>query len=293
MKVVELFNRIGRRGRGGDFTGFSLNEQGDVATAANEAIQQTYNLLPSYYKEITEGFVLPAPQPLTLAVTQFSDQLSSDVFTTSQIGASVVLNGDPAWNQVIATNRLTRPYMGQTGTVGGTVYGDSWYSLRYPFDRVIGNPRLANQQTAMYWGGDLRRITDNNRLWNWLQTIGQPVSWWTQMLGNSQGNEPLMVIRFTPAPSIAYSLSIKTAYCPKRLTPADYLNSSTIVVPDQFLETVLLPLAYRALMGTPVWESRKDEAMVLAAAERAEMHARNQPGQNATPNNYAFTPTGF
>lgn len=295
MTTVQLFHRIGRRARGGDFTKLSMTEQTDIAEAANTAIQELYNAAPSYFKEITEGFLLPAPQAITLAVVQYSNALSSSVFTDAQIGRSVQLDGDPAWNQIVSPDTLLNPYMGETGTVNGTIYGDAVWSTRYPFDRIIGNPTFAKPVGPFGAGaGQMARVNSGGIGSWWLQqNIGIPAAWWVQMLGNSQGNEPLLVLRFAPAPSIAYSINVRMAYWAKRLTLSDYNAASTITVPDQFLESALVPLALRAFMSSPTWQIRGDENRIEARAQDALLFCRNQYGQPAVPNNRVATPFGY
>jgi len=294
MTTVQLLSRIARRGRTGDFTRLSIAEKVDLIQAANTGLNQVYGALPTYFKTLPEGFLLPAPQAITLAVTQYSNQLSSDVFTTTQFGRTVVLDGDPAWNMIIGTDRLLNPYMGETGTVNGTIYGDAVYSERYPFDRIVGNPRFANQQAGFLFGEGEIVPAFGGTLWPFEQNIGRPAIWWTQPLGNSQGNEPLLVLRFAPAPSQAYSVTVPIAYWAKRLTLNDYTTASTIPVPDQFLETALLPLAVRALMDTPIWVSRskEDDVRVEEGATAALVFLRAQPAQQS-PSNKIFCPIGF
>ncbi len=296
MTTVQLFHRIGRRARGGDFTKLSMSEQTDIAEAANAALQELYNAVPAYFKEITEGFLLPAPQAITLAVVQYSNALSSSVFTDAQIGRSVQLEGDPAWNQIVSPDTLLNPYMGPTGTVNGTIFGDAVWSTRYPFDRIIGNPTFAKQIGPLGSGaGQMAHTPNANQSANWFlqQASGIPVAWWTQMLGNSQVNEPLLVLRFAPAPSIAYSINVRMSYWPKRLTLLDYNSAAVITVPDQFLESALIPLALRAFMSSPTWQIRGDEVQINNRADSALIFCRNQYGSPAVPNNRVATPFGF
>jgi hypothetical protein len=136
--------------------------------------------------------------------------------------------------------------------------------------------------------------TGNGARGLWLQNqVGRPMAWWVMMLGNSQGNEPLLVMRFSPAPDIAYAINVRMGYWPKRLTMADYDSATTIPVPDQFIETALIPMGLDALMSSQIWESRKDEAMIAQKAELAEEFLRRQPGQVAAPSNRCFTPIGY
>lgn len=293
MTTIEYLHRIGRHARGGDFTKLSMSEQSDLINAANTALQQSYNLLPAYYKEMTEGFYLPGPQTITVNVTQYSNVVTAATFTDEQIGRSVIIDGDSQWNQVIATDRLMNPYMGPTGTAGAQLYGDAWYSTRFPFDRVIGNPVFTNPSLGILQWNTMSNSGGPVAPWLFQNQVGQPVTWWAQMLGNSEGNEPLMVLRFCPAPNQNYSMRIRTSYWPKRITLANVNQASTLVCPDQFLETVFVPLGLRALMSTPAWEQRNDDNVIIDAADRAEAFAKLQPGQNAAPNNRVGTPRGY
>lgn len=291
MTTVQLFQRIGRRARGGDFTKLALTEQGDVIEAANTALQAVYNALPAYFKELTEGFLLPAPITTTLTVDNGSQTLSSDVFTPEQFGRSILIDGDATWNQILGTNRILNPYLGTTGEKSVVIYGDAVYSERYPFDRIIGNPRLANQSRTPLIP-TLGRSNDNGA-WLYQQSLGLPRVWWTQVMGNSQGNEPLLVLRFAPAPSEACAVNIRMSFWPKRLTLSDVANAEPIVVPDQFIETSLLPLALEALMSTPIWESKNDEQLIMKRAAEGLAFAAGQPGQVAAPSNRSYTPVGY
>lgn len=293
IKLVELCNRVGRRGRGGDFTQLSLSEMGDVFTAINAALQRLYNALPTYFKEQTQGFVLPAPLAITnVGVTQYAKTITGHAFTAAQFGQSVQLDGDSQWNQIIGTAELLNPYMGATGTVNGTVYGNALYSETYPFDRVIGNPCYANQnQTPLFQ----QQMVPGSASAAWLfnQAVGWPQTWWPQVFGNSQGKKPIMVLRFAPAASQATAISVRMGFWPKRVTLADYDANVELTVPDQFIEPALVPMCLEEFMISPAWIVRGDERMVADRGQRGEMFAKNQLGQIGSPCNQVFTPVGF
>lgn len=294
ITTVQLFHRLARRARGGDYTKLSMTEQGDLAEAANTALQTLYGLLPTVYKERVNALLLPAPLTISVAVTAQSNVVADATFNSTQLGRSVVLDGDPNCNQVLATNRLLNPYMGTSGTVSGTVYGDAAYSAEYPFDRVIGNPRLPSQGNAMPLYQFLVPINQTfNWGWGFQPTTGYPQYWGTQALGYSQGEEPVQVIRVTPAPSAAMVIDVRMSYWPKRLTLANYDENSRVPVPDQFIETALIPLGLRALMSSPIWVPTKTDATIEQRAVEAEQFIRNQPGQIGTTSNMSFTPVGF
>jgi hypothetical protein len=291
MTIIQLYHRISRHARTGDFTKLSMTEQGDVAEAANAALQRMYNALPLYFKELTMGVLFPVPRTVTLGVTQYSTVLTAAAFTTAEIGRSVVIPGDAAWNQVIDTDTLLNPYLGPTGTVSATVYGDAAYSTVYPLDRISGNPRFSQSNQVPLMRSELSR---GMSALLFSQTIGAPQVWWTQTFGTSQGKSPVVCLRVAPAPDQAYVFDVKLAFWPKRFTVDDITNAITIPVPDQFIDSALIPMALRALMLTPVWDAgRKDEDRIDAAGKEGELFLRQQPGQIGAPDNRIFTPIGF
>lgn len=292
MTVAQLFHRLGRRARGGDFTKLSLTEKTDILEAANAGLQRLYNLLPVYFQEVTQGFVLPGPMSITTRVVTHSKYVSNDTFTRDQIGRTVNLDGDQGWNQIVGPNELLNPYMGESGIVNGTVYGNAIFSEEFPLERIIGNPQLANQNYAPI--NPVQMIRGYGQAaWLYQQQIGLPSTWWVQTFGNSQGHEPFVILRFAPAPNQAYAFNIRMAYWPKRLTLEDYQNAARVVVPQQFLEVGLIPLCLRELLSTPVWNSTPNDKDVIQRAMDAENYLRNQPAQVGAPNNRAYTPIGF
>lgn len=295
ITVVNLCNRIGRRGRGGDFTKLSLNGQQDIIEAANAALQRLYNALPTYFKEQTQGFVLPAPLAISgVGVTQFGKTVTGITFTSAQFGQTVVLDGDPGWNQIIGEQELLNPYMGSTGTVGGTIYGNAIHSDTYPLDRIIGNPQFANQNLLPLTPLTMQSATNYGvPSWLWYQTIGIPSTWWPQVFGNSQGNKPIMVLRFAPAPQQAWAINVRMGFWPKRITLADYDNNSELPVPDQFVEPALIPMCLEEFQVSPEWQPANDGALITARGQAGEKFARNQLGQIGSPSNQVLTPWGF
>lgn len=295
ITTVEFCNRIGRRARGGDFTKLSMNEQGDIMEAGTAALQRLYNALPTYFKEQTQGFVLPAPLAITgVGVTQFGKTVTGYTFTEAQFGMTVVLDGDPGWNQIIGTDELLNPYMGSTGSVAGTIYGNAIHSDTFPLDRIIGNPQFANQNLFPVSSFTIATANGYGQSpWLWYQQVGLPNVWWTQVFGNSQGKKPIMVLKFAPAPDQAYAVNVRMGFWPRRLTLTDYDDNTDLPVPDQFIEKALIPMALQEFMSSPAWLGKNDEAAVAARGDAGERFAKLQLGQIGSPANRVGTPPGF
>lgn len=298
ITTVDFIERIARRSRDGDFTKLSLVEQKDVIEAANAALPTVYDALPEYFREQTQGFALPAPSTIAgVGVTQFSKIVTGANFAGTQFGQSVVLAGDPAWNQIAGPNLLQNPYMGPTAaSIGATIYGDAFFTDLFPLDRIIGDPQFADLSMGPLFRSSLQRNNgDGGDLgwWLWQKTIGLPQRWWTQVYGNAQGNVPLVAMRFSPAPDQAYSMKVRIGLWPKRLTFADYQAATMLPCPDQFIEKALIPLARKAFMSSPAYKKVGDEELLLQLAAEGEEFLKNQPAQIGVPSNNVGTPKGF
>lgn len=299
ITVPQLFHRMGRRTRTGDYTKLSMSEQTDLCEAATSALQRLYNALPTYFKEQSQGFVLPGPLAITgVGVTQYSKTITGYSFTSAQFGQTVVLDGDAGWNQIIGTDELLNPYMGSTGTANGTIYGNAIHSDTYPLDRIIGNPQFANQnQGPIFFGGIGIGIGNMNTQmpasWLFAQAVGVPQMCWPQVFGNSQGERPIMVLRFAPAPTSAIAINVRMGFWPKRLTLADYEAATMLCVPDQFIEPSLIKMCVQELMGMPLWVTSERDDRIYQAGIDGEAYAKNQAGQIMTPANRVGTPVGW
>lgn len=298
ITVVQLLHRIARRSRDGDFSKLSLTEQGDVMEAAQIAMTTVYDALPIYFKELTEGFVLPGPLAITgVGVTNFGKVVTGANWTAQQFGCSVQLAGDSAWNQIVGPNLLQNPYMGPAGSVAGTVYGDSIFTELYPLDRVIGNPQFTDLSMGPLIRSQVTRTNEDGgaAFWLWQQTIGRPQRWWVQTYGNSQGGTPIMTLRFSPAPDQAYGVKVRLGLWPHRLQLADYQNATLLPCPDQFIEKALIPLGIKAFQTSPAYKSgsKDDEDRIEKRGNEGEAFLRGQPAQIGAPSNLVATPFGF
>lgn len=294
MTTQQLFHRLARNTRTGDVTKLSLTEQTDLLDSANQAIQELYSLLPTQWKEMTEGFLLPASTTASVTATKHSASFATAVFTDEQIGRSVVLTGDSNWNQIIGTTKLRNQYLGETGTVTATIYGDAVHTDKYPFDRIIGNPKYPASSPITMTNRELQPINNpDGGTWLLTESVGLPEYWWVQLMGQAQGESPMLVLRVSPAPSAAVTISVRMSFCPKRLTLDDYEDASTLVVAEQFIETALIPLATQALTMLPVWDTRRDTRRVDEAAERARIFIRRQVPNFSSMTNRIFTPIGY
>lgn len=295
ISMIEACARLGRRTRDGDFASLTMTEQVDLITALNAAQQRLFNALPPYFKEKTVGLVIPAPVAIaSIGVVQFAQAVTGFSFGTAQFGQSVQLGTDPQWNQIIGPANLLNPYMGASGTVTGTIYGNAAFPTDYPFDHVIGNPQFADQTLAGLFPINMA-LNNGGQAADWIyqQNIGRPTAWWTQVFGGSQGVTPLMVMRFAPAPDQAYAIKVRLGFWPKRLTLTDYINNSQLIIPDQFIEPAFIKMALQEFVASPAWVVKGDEKEVDARGDEGESFVRLQVQSIGVPSNRMGTPRGY
>lgn len=293
MTIIQYMAKIARAAKNPDVASMSFDERQDVLDAANAATNDLYEKSPTFLREITEGFMFAAPTTIPLNVTFGSTSVGQGTFAESMLGCSIVIPGDPGWNQIQSDGTLQNPYVGPTASaVVATVYGDAVFSTRYPFDRILSNPQYADRRFASMLSRGLSRISDNGERRIFENAVGRPRYWWVQQLGVSQGNQPSLVIRVSPAPDQAYAIKIRMAYWAKRMYPSDYDAGTVVTIPDNLLESVLVPIAKRFLITTPTFNKEmKDD--VLDAAQRADASAAKQNPQPAQQPVFLGTPPTY
>lgn len=296
ISLIEVCARLGRRTRDGDFASLTFTEQADMMSAINAALQRLYNALPPYFKEKTVGLLIPGPVAIAgVNVTQYSQAVAGFSFGTAQFGQSVQLAGDSQWNQILGPSLLLNPYMGPSGSVAGTVYGNAAFPPDYPFDRVIGNPQFADQTLAGLFPINMA-LNNGGQAADWIyqQNVGRPNAWWTQVFGQSEGANPMMVLRFAPAPDTAYAIKVRLGYWPKRLTLNDYNANAQLVVPEQFVEPAFLKMCMQEFSASPAFVGTPEVIKaVVVAGQDGELYVKNQVQSVGVPSNRVGTPRGY
>lgn len=285
--VVEVAERLARRLKKGSLPALSMAEAMDVVEAINAGLQECYELLPSWRRRTTVSLTLAAPVSVNLSLTNGSVDLSGggDVFTTAQVGRSVVVDGDANWNEVQSTTKLLDEYQGATGVRAATIYGDSVYNDVTTFDGLIGAPILADSRKVL--------AHFNPRAAGQSPEIGEPRYFWTEPASAALGASPLVYIRVFPAPDRVYVLRCDMEFRPTRLRYENLHQAATLALQDQLIERALIPLCEWRLLRSPAWAAPELSAIIRDDAEAARALLRGQRQSVATPSNRVGTPPGW
>jgi hypothetical protein len=285
MTTLELAERLARRLRGGNLTKLAMAEVMDIVEALNAGQQEAFELLPAWQRRTTVNLYLAAPTSLSIGVTNGSVDLSSGTFSASWVGRSVVVDGDPNWNEVQSATKLLDEYLGTTGTRTATVYGDSTYSDQLTFDGFAKDPLLADQREAL--------IRHDPRNGSWTPEVGRPKFYWLEPAAASLGATPAVYLRVHPAPDIAYTLRCDMEFRPI-VVRYDTLNSAaTLVLADHLIHRALIPLCEVRLLRSPAWANPKIAEHVHEDARAARAMLASQRTDPAVPNNRVGTPAGY
>lgn len=290
MTTFELAERLSRRLKKGHFTALSMAAAMDVVEAINSGLQECYELLPHWQRRTTVSLTLAAPAAVSLNATAGSVDVTSsvdagDAFDESQIGRSVVVYGDPNWNEVQSVTKLLDDYQGATGVRAATVYGDSVFNDVASFDGFASHPRFAETREEL--------IPFNPRAVARAPEIGKPKYYWTEPAAAALGSTPAVYLRVSPAPDRAYVLRVDLEFRPIIVTYTSLHQASTIPLDVQLLHRALIPLCESRLLRSPEWADPQKEKLVLDDADLArELLTRQRPAASV-PANKVFTPAGY
>lgn len=96
-----------------------------ILSALNKAVQRIYAASKASLRETESSCLLNAPTAITgLGLTRGSKTITGWSAESWMIGATVLIDDDPRQNRILGSTSLLHPYMGTTGTRGGTAYGD-------------------------------------------------------------------------------------------------------------------------------------------------------------------------
>lgn len=260
-----------------------------VKSSINGAIQEYWEKTGATTREDEVGGIIYAPTTVTIAVTEgSSDATIATEYAPWMAGCSIVIVGHDIDNQIrnAETNGtgavLKYPYGGTTGTVAALVYHDSLI-IRNDVMQVLKPVRVDRQEimpianpgnfgTRVY--GDFGRnqhtylIPLNSRV---ADTVGTICGYKVETYSPTVTGEPLNRMKLAPAPAYAGIIDYMA-----KLKPAPIVSlasSSTLPIPNQFVESILFPMARKRLSTCPFFSNLGAVAGIESAYQTALIDA--------------------
>jgi hypothetical protein len=261
----------------------------DVAMIMTQAYQIIWALAPGEQKRIQGSGVLHAPTSVTLSVTNGSTSISSVATWASWMeGCTIRINGDSQDNEILSSTALSRPYVGSTGSVSATVYGDC-ITVDGSIENVISPMTVGNQ----YHVTETQSRADFARLGLWKVQPNAPysLSFW------AFGEKPLGTypnvffvegfydssldyvkrrIRFSPMPVGQLPVAYTANSSPPRVTSDDILSGSysndpgaKIPMLNANVESVFLPIAMQLLTRLATFKNSEAKPEIARQFQQA------------------------
>jgi hypothetical protein len=274
----------------------SARQKARLAADLTAAMQEIYELAPAIYRR-TLAATLAAPQTIELTVTDGS----VDVTTVASFAEGATLLLGERHNQIFTENgqaRLLFPFLGNSGTVAGTLYTDCvplGNEVSQVLDQVYvaGGRRLAPAHSRGDFLSGPQSFPDYGHQISGggaAPSVGQPHSYWVEdfLLTAGANHASRRRLRLLPLPATTLQVSYDVRLRAPSYAAADLGDDSTdatrvLVVANDYHESLVRPLFLQRWSGSPWFRDetarqRLEEDATRARARLAEYYP--QPKRN-------------
>jgi len=243
----------------------------DVVTYINAALQEIVHRAPAAWFTQRTGFALRAPATLTGSMTQYSTAFNGmGTWDASMIGCSVLISGDDAYNRIVSSVELERPYMGSTGSgKTATVYFDA-VALNANILQVIEPVQVADERTLLPAPDSLTyaRLVNEGMGYDHSAPLdlvhgmhshghrvtGEPLIWtaernYSGSSGYTTTYQGGKVLRVYPMPERAYPLFARVKWALPAITAADLYSGTAYTTDPWTAANKTLPVDDAVLVG--------------------------------------------
>jgi len=236
------------------------------------------------------------------------------VVQAENIGCSIKIDGDANWNRIDGENLLRDAYQGETGVKTATIYSDVIALDGLSIESLANDPRLDTGETLIhdemirqfgtdydiYYGSASSAMGSYAHSYGYRtaadRKLGRPERYYIGHLGDrSYGKVELQgLIVLDPIPVSPYNVKLDAFWKPLRFKLDTLLhNAVTLPLPDDLMESVLIPLAMDQLTYSDLWKNEKAIKHTQDKAADARAMISDLPQFIAVPNNECGTPIGY
>jgi len=289
MKAIAFANRLCRHLPGRSLDETAADARQDILDAINAALQELHSFAPDHSKVTKVTMSAPAPEIVSLTVTDGSDEFTGREFISSEFYRTIRIDGDAIDNQVVGPGRLLHPYSGTSGTVSATVYGDA-IPIPEPYEQMFGDPEILET------GHFLTHIRPPADRFQIQRQVRRPLSYHIEANARNRNPESPAVLRLDSLPDASYRLHSSFIMAPARMTFADLLApGADIPLRAEHVELYLLPIAISKLaQSSTFWADPSTRATMIAAGKQAAADYSDRVNDHlATPRARVRTKPGF
>lgn len=252
-----------------------------VKKALNEALQQIFSKSVPWSRSDSRGEWMHAPMVVPITVTRGSTSATIAVedWQSWFAGCIIRITGASIDNQIRNDSRtvvLKFPHDGESGTVDATVYHSSV---------TIGTDAFRVGQPVKFRGEPLTPVTSigssvrfpSENDYGFHRHVGALVAAAANTTGEPQFYEsetwlpasgaPRLRLNIFPAPSADGFLEYETSL--RAPSISDISATTTLPIPHDYVESLLLPVAVKKLRSCPFWAGMVGDAEVTDAYDAA------------------------
>jgi hypothetical protein len=267
--------------------GLCAGDLDEALNAINGAMEECFALGPIELSEQQQAGILRPATAASLDVTQYSTTIANLTTWASWMqGCTIRIGGDSRDNELISQTQLLRPFMGATAAgASASVYGDA-IPLASSVLTVLGPVEIPEQmelcgvigQEAFKRaiGMGFSRFANTANFAAQAKPIGQPTHWTVETRNLAANAFTQRILRVTPMPDKAYSLTYRAKVKPPAYAQSDFYSGTDYatdpgtIIPFDWAESTLLPVALQRFSAHPACENGPMSAELARQAEMAK-----------------------
>tara|TARA_Y100000593_G_scaffold93064_1_gene186595 strand:- start:5095 stop:5961 length:867 start_codon:yes stop_codon:yes gene_type:complete len=288
MTTTELVQRLLRYTKFDDIGNLPVDDTIDILEAISSGIRDWCMLAPADFTRRTVTATLKKSATLDDCVFKSgSKDFTPSANLSEYIGSTCKIEGESEYNRITENGKLL--FESETTGSKKLEYWKDAINLGRT-QKVISAPLIRGNRLRMWHDADRDRRTDgNSTLWRDYAT-GEPKRYWLDTEDSASNSPPRFVLRVWPLPTSDEQISFDVQVTAPRYSPSALTNPEHVPVMDEYCESMLVPLAARELISSPIFNG--NASAVMEAGKRAERRAINLVPVSATAN-AIFTPTGW
>lgn len=241
----------------------------------NAALQHIYTLMgDSFWCEEPAGFLIRAPQTVSVSVTGGSQALTITGYSSWMLGCTIVIAGDAAQNVIVSAGgspSLLKPYTGSTNATASAIIYHDVIAPGSNVKQVLGPviiegkwelvPLASERDRQTYDAGATMQSNHGAEPWLYPLTFAQrevqcPTAYLLVQQSVHLGDRG-PALRFSSLPDVQMVLTMNVEQTAPRVTGWD--DSRTWLVPHAYTESILMPIVRMKFASWPHYTGSKND----------------------------------
>lgn len=252
-----------------------MERQQELVRAANAALVDLYDLAPAVYEHTQVTQAIGATVAVTgLSIPAQGTTTASGSFAAAYRGQTVVLGGDPQYNEIATTDSVIYPNAGTAAATTATIYVDSFCVFDFSVKEVVGMVMCRRQSDGAEWP----LVRDDRGWWASLEgdgnhnrdrvarrfgserirrIDGKPETYSVRTFGQSRNTDSAaaFALRVDPIPNVLHTLILKVAQSPAMLTLEEILDGAVLPMPEARAHGYYVDLLADRMSESSLWTS--------------------------------------